>query len=220
MCIWYNKNNMKKEINIKEALSFGWTKTKQHFWFVVGVTFVAFFITAALRAFLEHGYSRGFGALILKLGLMVLNIILSIGGLKIFLKLFNGESAEWNDLFAHYRLFWKFFLGQLLVGVITFAGLILLIVPGFVWAMKYLFVPLLVVDKHMKPLEALKESGRITYGYKWNLFLLSIVIGLLNVLGFIVLGVGVLVTMPISMFVYVFVYRKLLDAGSVVIVNS
>lgn len=200
---------MKYTISIKELFSYGWGKTKDHMWFVVGVTFVAFFITSVAQALLDNKNDAGFASFIIQIGLMALNVLLSIGGLSIFLKLSKGETAEFKDLFAHYYLLWKFFLTQLVVNVIVLVGFLLLIVPGFVWAMKYMFAPLIVVDKQVRPIEALKQSSRMTYGYKWDLFRLSVVVCLLNLAGFLVVGIGLLITIPVSIFVFVYVYQKL-----------
>lgn len=211
---------MKQTISVKELFLYGWTKTKQHFWFVVAVAFVSFFITSIAQAILDNKHDNDFGSFVIQIGLIAIHVLLSIGGLHVFLKLSKNETAEFKDLFTHYYLMWKFFLGQLLANIIVAIGIVLLIVPGIMWAMKYMFVPILIVDKHMKPIEALKQSGRMTYGYKWDLFRLSLVMLLFNIAGIVAFGIGIFVTIPVSVFIYTRVYHMLLGAGNEALVTT
>lgn len=88
-------------------------------------------------------------------------------------------------------------------------GFILLIVPGVIWCIKYSFAPILVIDKKMRPMEAIRESGRLTAGSKGKVFLFGIVSMLVVMLGYIALFVGSLVSIPVSMLAWVHVYRSL-----------
>jgi len=92
---------------------------------------------------------------------------------------------------------------------IVFAGLALFIIPGIIWGIKFMFWPYLIIDKGLGPIEALKESSKITYGNKWNLFLFGILLALIQLLGLIALIVGLFATIPTTMMAFVFVYKKL-----------
>ena len=101
--------------------------------------------------------------------------------------------------------------------LIMFCGFLLLIIPGIIWAIGFQLAPYFVVDKGMDPLEALKKSWAATRGAKWNLFLFGLLLGLINMLGFLALMVGLLFTLPLSMVAMAYVYRKLaVQAGPVV----
>jgi len=86
----------------------------------------------------------------------------------------------------------------------------LLIVPGIIWGIKFWFFDYFVIDKGLGSIEALKKSSAITEGHKWNLFIFFLVITGINLLGAIFLLVGLFATMPITMIVAAFVYRRLL----------
>ena len=205
---------------IKEAVSYGWQKTKEHFWFIVGVTFVGIFVPQILRGIIEDQLKRdgGFLLALLSVALVVVGIIFTIGIMKIFLKLYNNESADFSDLYSHTYLFWKSFFAQLLSMLVLVVGFLLLIVPGIILSIRLLFVLMLVVDKHMGPVEAIKESMRITKGHFWHLLGFSLVSALICIAGVIAFGVGVLVAAPVALFAFVYVYRKLLDAGNATVV--
>jgi len=120
----------------------------------------------------------------------------------------NAQDLSWWDLWRPHP-FWRFFGGTFLVGIITFGGFILLVVPGIVWAITYMFVPYLIIDHDLKPFEALKESRRITVGNRWNLFVFCLALIGINILGFLCLIVGLLVSVPVSAIATVHAYRVL-----------
>jgi uncharacterized membrane protein len=88
-------------------------------------------------------------------------------------------------------------------------GLILLIVPGIYLGLKYQFFSYLIVDKELGVLDSLKESSQITQGVKWQLFGFSLALIGINILGALAFGIGLLVTIPLTVVAHVFVYRKL-----------
>jgi uncharacterized membrane protein len=109
------------------------------------------------------------------------------------------------------HLFFKYLIGDILYGLIIIGGLILLIIPGIIWAIQFQFFGYLIIDKGLGPIEALKKSSKITKGAKWDLFLLGILLVLINILGALALLVGLFATIPTTMIANAFVYRKLLS---------
>jgi uncharacterized membrane protein len=105
--------------------------------------------------------------------------------------------------------FWRFLGAQILLAIILIVGFLLLIVPGVIAAVGLGFSPYLVVDRAKGPIEALKESWRITKGHKWQLFLLGLVIIGINILGLLALVVGLLVSIPVSWLAVTHAYRTL-----------
>lgn len=105
--------------------------------------------------------------------------------------------------------FWRYLGAQFLAAIIIFVGLLLLIVPGFIAALGLIFVPYAVIDRGAGPINALKESWRITNGNKWQLFLFGLVLIGLNLLGLLALVVGLLVTAPITWLAVTHAYRTL-----------
>lgn len=139
------------------------------------------------------------------------NFFLTVGVTVIMLNIYDNKQATLKDLYADPKIVWNYFLATVLYMLIVVGGTILLIIPGIIWGIKYGQYKFLVVDKKLTPWESIKQSGYITNGARWNLFYFYIVIGLLNVVGMLALGIGLIVTIPISMMATVFVYRKLLQ---------
>jgi uncharacterized membrane protein len=85
----------------------------------------------------------------------------------------------------------------------------LLIIPGIILSIRLGFFDYLIVDKDSKIIESLKRSWEITKGNVWNLFLLYILLGLINILGVFILIVGLFWSIPTTTIAKTFVYRKL-----------
>jgi uncharacterized membrane protein len=113
------------------------------------------------------------------------------------------------------RPFWKYVGSSVLFVLICLVGLVLIIVPGIIWGIMFGFAGYFVIDKGMWPIESLKASKRIVYGYKWELFLLGVISVLLAILGIICLVVGILVAYPVLTLAFTHAYRVLSQkAGS------
>ena len=110
--------------------------------------------------------------------------------------------------------FFDYLIGSILYGLIVVVGLILLIIPGIIWAIKFQFFDYLIVDKGLGPIDALEKSSDITRGVKWDLFAFGILLAIINILGFLCLVVGLFVTIPVTLVAMAFVYRELLPETS------
>jgi uncharacterized membrane protein len=90
----------------------------------------------------------------------------------------------------------------------------LLVVPGIIFALMFMFATFLMIDRGLGPIEAMKESHRITRGYKWSLFGFSLLLVLVNLAGLLALFVGIFVSAPVSLLAVTHAYR-VLSGGAV-----
>ncbi len=147
--------------------------------------------------------------LIAVLASLVLGIFTAMGMTTLALRAHDDiASVKIGDLWNP-QPFWRFLGAQFLVAIIIFVGLLLLIVPGIIAALGLLFVTFVVIDRGAGPINALKESWRITNGNKWQLFLFGLVLIGLNLLGLLALVIGILVTAPITWLAATHAYRTL-----------
>ena len=116
------------------------------------------------------------------------------------------EVSRAPDLLAD---FLTYLLASVLVGLIVAAGFVLLIVPGIIWGLKFGFAGFLVVDRKLDPIEALRESNRLTMGTKWQLFAFALLAFGINLVGAIALGIGLMVTIPTTVIAAAYVLRQL-----------
>jgi len=92
----------------------------------------------------------------------------------IFLKAARGEPFQVQEIFFAYQRFGNVLLANLLVALIIGIGIVLLIVPGIIFACKLAFVPYLVMDRRMEAVDAIRESWRMTTGHAGAIFLMGL----------------------------------------------
>jgi len=192
-------------------VQFGWDTTKSNIGFFIGLLIVAGliqYVPDIVAAIIEADAPAL--SLIIQIASFVLSTIIGMGIIKICLRFCDGEKGEFSDLFSCYPLFFKYLIGSILYGLIVVVGLILLIIPGIIWAIKFQFFDYLIIDKGLGPIDALEKSSEITSGIKLDLFSFAILIGIINLVGLLCLLVGLFVTIPITMVATAFVYRKLM----------
>jgi uncharacterized membrane protein len=192
--------------SIQESLKYAWQKVKEHMELVLFTTL----LILAVGSISGGGDSeKGFKISLLGFLVTIFLIIIRIGYTKIFLRINDGETPKFVDIFQEYRAFWRY-LGTMILSVLTaVGGLILLIIPGIYWGMRFSFSLFIVVDTKLGPIASMKESWAITKGQFWKILLFWVAMGLLNLLGLLFLGLGLIITVPVSTLAAVYVYRAL-----------
>ena len=90
-------------------------------------------------------------------------------------------------------------LVQLMAYSINFNYLFLYLLPCFYMWIKIQFFPYFIISKEMGAIEALKKSYEITEGQSVNLVLFFMTLIMINLLGLIPLGLGLVFTIPFSL---------------------
>jgi uncharacterized membrane protein len=126
----------------------------------------------------------------------------------------DGLTVNFGDLFARFDCFFKYFLSSLLYMAIVAIGLILFIVPGIIWAVRFGLYPFFIADQKAGPVEALKLSSEATYGYKWDLFKFLLLFVLACIVGTLLFLVGLFVVLPVFSIAYAIIYRRLVSRES------
>jgi uncharacterized membrane protein len=137
------------------------------------------------------------------------DVLLSLGLTAFMIKAHDAvETIRIADLW-HPHQYVNYLLAYLLIAISAIVGIILLIVPGIIIGIMFGFSCYLVVDRGLGPIEAIKESMRITKGHRWDLFVFVLACLGIMILGFICLFVGILAALPIVMIAGVHAYRTL-----------
>ncbi len=170
----------------------GWRQLWKYFLELLLIIILAFVISLPAGS---GQFGDGFGILgilAIAYGILILGPI-EYGVALAYLKAARGDKLKIKDIFGAFQNYWNAVLANLLVDVIIFIGLILLIVPGIIFACKLAFTPYLVVDRKMEVIEAVKESWRMTGGHAWKVFLIFLLAIPIGIAGLIVFGVGIIV---------------------------
>lgn len=203
---------MKKDFSYKEAIKFGWETAKKNWKFFVLLLVIYLLLNVGPRvsgrSFVEN---PSLGIVLALVGLIIgfLKLIMDMGFIRISLNLVDGKKIQFSDIYSESDLFLKYFLGTILYYLIIFGGLILLIVPGIIFALKFQYYGYLIIDKKLAPVEALKMSSKLTQGVKLKLLVFGFLLGLIDFVGALVFLIGLFLTIPTSMVAQAFVFRKL-----------
>ena len=202
------------ESSTRAFLSFGWETFKRRPWFFVGtgvVVLIAYLIAGGIVSGIDAALTGDAKdpSLVGSVLNLALSTLLNMGVTAFYLNAHdNPDTVELLSLW-HPQPFWKFLGATLLTGLAIIVGLLLLIVPGIIFMLMFMFVMFIVIDRGLGPVEAMKESARITRGYKWQLLGFVLVLALINVLGMLALLVGLFVTIPVTSLAFAHAYRAL-----------
>jgi len=204
--------------SIKSTLRFGWETFKRRPWIFVGATAILFaawvgveFLTAAIEITLSGAQDQPtiLGIIVSNIVNLAFGAIIGMGAIAFYLAAHdNPDTVELSSLW-HPRPFWKYVGTWILVWLAIIIGLILLIVPGVIIALIFMFSTFVVIDRELGPIEAMAASNNITRGHKWSLLGLGLMLILINLLGALAFIVGLLVSVPVTALAFTHAYRVL-----------
>lgn len=195
--------------SVSTALRFGWETFKKRPWFLVGATLLVFILSWIISAIQNMENSVVVLGFFIFLAALGASTLLDMGFTALYLRAHDNVSKASLDDLWHPKPFWQYLVATVIISFLVLAGLILLIVPGLILMTLFAFTKFLVIDRNLGPIEAMKESVRISRGHRLDLFLLLLVLIIINILGVIALLVGLLVTVPVSVLTLAHAYRTL-----------
>jgi len=202
-----------KGFSVGEVIKLGWHAMRESLGFFVALlisTFVIQFIPALFgQYFLREGQVTL--SIVFKVIQFIMGILISIGLVNISLKFADGGKGTFRDLFSRSLVFFQFFVANFFYFIIVLAGLLLLVIPGIIWALKFQLFPYFIVEKGVGPIEALKLSAKATAGAKWDIFAFDVLVTVINIMGILCLGIGLFATAPTLLVASALVYRKLVN---------
>src|SRR6478736_4887923 len=103
----------------------------------------------------------------------------------------------------------SYILGAIIVGILTFVGFILCILPGIAVGIFVLFWGYFLVDKGMSPIEAITASLNLVKDNLGPVFIFWLLTILITIAGAIVCGVGLIVAVPVVVIATGYMYKRL-----------
>ena len=107
---------------------------------------------------------------------------MAVGMNLFFVNLNRGSRAEYGDLFRGFSIFPYAIAVSFIYGLIVTAGLVLLVIPGIIWGLSYVFAQYSVLDKRTGFKASFIHSSLITYGFKEKLLPVALLWVMLEVL--------------------------------------
>ncbi len=189
----------KQHFSFQEIFSFGWGKTRQHAWFIFLTFLIISIVLSAVKLFPFIN--------------LIVSLMAGLSFASISLLISRDQHFTFHDLYTpllSQRRVLKFIVLTVLYGIAVILGTILFIIPGLYVAVRFKFLPFVVIEHENASLKDLiKMSYKLTEGHFWPVFGLLILLAILNVVGFLFLVVGLFVTIPVSVFATAHVYNKL-----------
>jgi uncharacterized membrane protein len=110
----------------------------------------------------------------------------------------ENKDVEIGDFFRSFDRFLPLLILNLLISAVVFLGFLLLIIPGIYFAVSYLFSHFFVWFYDIEPSDAIRLSRKMVSGNFSQVFFLCLVLAGINLLGAMMFGVGLLITVPFS----------------------
>lgn len=134
---------------------------------------------------------------------------LMAGVLMIGIRHSVGLPVSWKVAFGYFSYLLPIVIVAFLSTVLTFVGLLLLIIPGLYLSLAYMLVIPLVVDKGLGPWQALEASRQAIHRCWFKVFGLYFLMALICLVSMIPLGLGMIWTLPMFVMVSAILYREL-----------
>lgn len=199
----FNEDNQDK-FTLDEVMSRGFDDLKSRFWKYLGLLALAVFVPMmpALASFALKwlGESTTLTIIIgsaLSFASSILSFLMTIGLLRIQIRIVRGEEIHSDDLWKSIGRIWAFMGASILLGIMLAFGFLCFIVPGIILFLTFQFYPYFIIEHKMGPIAALKASAAITKGVKWELFFLHLVLMVVGSMGWLLLLIG---AVPAEMF--------------------
>lgn len=210
--------NRDYEVKIGEYFSRGWAIFKQKAVLFILYTLLLAVILGLLAQLPSPVGMRSSGEDAVGGGNIIANILLPIflaGYYFVAFQIARNRPIEFSDFFKGFGKFLPIFLTSLVSGLLTGLGFLLLVLPGIYLAVAYAFSQPFVIDKNLGFWDAM-ETSRKLITKKWFSFLgLLLALFLLNLAGTLLIGIGLLVTIPLTYCIIAAAYEDIVGLNSV-----
>lgn len=186
---------------------------------VLGIIFFAITIGGAAASVDAYGNVRPGAATVAATGyaffialVLLFSAFVQAAVIKVTTEVMNTGRTTFGSFF-HFERLGTILLAALLVGLGTGIGSLLLYLPGLVFAFFAQFTLFFVIDKGLGAIDAIKASFQLAYRNFGTAALLYLVVLVASSIGSALCGIGVLVTLPLSLLISGFVFRRLHGEG-------
>ena len=123
---------------------------------------------------------------------------LSVGFFFVIFEKMRGKDINIGDIAKGFNFFIAAVLSNILITLFVAIGIVLCIIPGAIVAALYLFTPAFIGEKNLDFWEAMEASRKVVMDYLFELIIFVIILGLINAVGALLCGIGLIFTVPLS----------------------
>lgn len=196
------------EFRVGDAISYGWNATVKNIGPMLIITIVILVVQAVLR-FIGVGFDNQLLLFVWTVLGFVVGLVLAMGLIRAALRVTDGGRPDVNQL-TQLDDFGPYLLVSLIAGVIIGIGVLLCVVPGILAAVFLGFAGYVVIDQHeADPIAALKQSIALVKPKFGPILGLLFLLAVINIVGALLCGVGLLFTYPMTAITMAYTYRTL-----------
>lgn len=198
-------------IDLVRLFKFSFHQFKKYSSFIIGIA-VTYYVLAIIPQVYLMLYSPEEPSVqlqLLSVAFTVFQLFLGLGFLKILLLLTDDHYVEVADLFHNFAQFPPYLMAYLLYMIAVVLGLFLFVLPGIFIAIRFQFYPYYILEGTHSAVTALKKSYYQTENLTLELFLFGVVVVVLNILGALLFGIGIILTYPLTTMATAVVYKHL-----------
>lgn len=194
-------------IDIGQSISYGWESFKKYPGPLIGA-----FVVVAIGSGILYGIAYAtldtstVLFVLLYIAAFIAALVLAKGLLTIALDVTQGREPDLGKLFSGEQL-GPYIVASVVVAILTGIGYVLCVIPGLFAAVALQFTPYRVIDRAEQPGDAIRGSWELVKPQFWPLVGLIIVAGLINFVGALLCGIGLLVTGPLTAIAFAHAYR-------------
>lgn len=203
---------MEAKFQISEVLATSWKALKSQIWVLVGLLIGYTIISGIISSFTSPSDPMDFFSIRSIIGWIIALIIgglFSMGYIKNLFQTLDGIEPQFSAYGQQAPKLLTFIIANIIYSIIVIVGLIIFIIPGIYLAIRLQFFMAFIVQENAGIMESLRMSWNITKGNAMQLFLLSLAMIGITIVGLILLIVGIFVAVPLCYMMYCYVFRKL-----------
>ncbi len=225
-----------QQYNVGDAFSWAWNKFSKNAAPLIVATLVYGLILSALYGIFlglafavspapvttyetyDTGFSyetsSSFGVasyLMLSLGGLVFMIVaaaISSAYVSSLLDIADGRPVAIGDFFKP-RNFGSVLVAGVIVGVATYIGFALCVIPGLIVGFLTIFTTFVLLDRNLAPIDAIKASSQIARAHVGDTIIAWLLSSLIVAVGVAVCYIGIIVTGPIGALFMTYSYRRI-----------
>jgi uncharacterized membrane protein len=196
------------KFSIADAITYSWNAAFRNFASVMLVSVVVFAGNALVLLISTVNNNAGLTLAFQLLGVLA-ELLLVLGLVRASLDVVEGRTPTLAEVFRPDG-YGPYLVASILFLVGVWLGVALLVVPGVIFGIVFQFYGYVVAEHPDVPaIVALQRSAQITRGVRFRLFGLAVVLLFLNLAGFMLCVVGLIVSYAITAIALAYVYRLL-----------
>jgi uncharacterized membrane protein len=197
-----------------DAITYGWNGFKANLGPLIVIALVIIAVNLVV-SFLQQSFDSWLVSMVFNLLGLLISLLLTLGLIRAALIIVDGRHPKAEDVLRTDHL-GSYILATILVWLIVTVGIILCIIPGIIAGFLLQFYGYAILDgksdapggvPSSDPVGSLRTSFQITSQHVGELLLLLILVFVVNLVGILLCGVGLLVSMPVTAIAIAYAWR-------------